>query len=278
MIAMMHELLKVDIWVEELAHIPYERFYPSAIARKVDLPIEAIFRRLLDLVEDGKLEIIFEIRCPECDVRVSEHSDRKELPTEEYCFECGLIFPVDEYSINPAFRFADEYAKWKRSAKKKHKVAMIPTSLLSYRGDPSPVVSLLPQPYARAYAWAVRNGGNIGHQVNFVFAEQVQLVQQHGPDPIEMIRYMDNRLAQAMEIARQQRELRDHIDAILIELAKLQSQNERPSRGTIVEKLRTLNEVANTVQNLRSLVQTIILGVRTLMAAYGYDIPDIPFP
>lgn len=111
----MHNLVEVDAWVEKLSHIPYERFYASAIARRVNLPLEAVVRRLFDLANAGKLEVIFEVRCPECDRRLKDYLDRKDIPNTYYCMDCDIQFLVDEDIINLAFRFSNVSRDSKRS-------------------------------------------------------------------------------------------------------------------------------------------------------------------
>lgn len=264
----MHNFLEVDAWVEEFAHIPYERFYPSAVYRRVNLPMEVVFGRLLELAKDGKLQVIFEIRCPECDRRLADYFDRKDIPDAYVCDNCGIDFSVDEHVVNPAFRFSKSYSELKRSLKNSRQ-ARPPGTGSTIAGQPMPLSSLLPPSLARDFL----RGMNIT-------AEQVQFVVLYGGEAhitnhLAGVRTLDPQLADAMEKARQHHELRELIDDLARELAKVRSREDQPSKPTIVERLRTLSEIIQTAEDLRSLGGAIISGIVRLMAVYGHDISDL---
>lgn len=107
----------VELWVEEAAHTPIKRFYPTAIASVVSLPISTIFDQLLKLAEQKKVNVFWEVRCPECYSTV--------LTSEPLQFGDSLVCSIGheiEFSseiIFPAFELNSEYRDFIQANKKK---------------------------------------------------------------------------------------------------------------------------------------------------------------
>ncbi|ALH46419.1 hypothetical protein ERIC1_1c14790 [Paenibacillus larvae subsp. larvae DSM 25719] len=62
----MEDIWDVDDWVEEVARSSYREFCLENVEANVNLPSPEILNRLLLLVEDGKLETWFVVKCPVC--------------------------------------------------------------------------------------------------------------------------------------------------------------------------------------------------------------------
>lgn len=116
-------LLRVDIWVEEHARDPIERFYPSLVSEEVDLPVNIVFNRLLALSRQGKLELLLEIHCPECKTKLGDYTTSGGIPKVLECVQCKHVFSVDVQNVFPAFKFTKEYSEIKKkfSRRKEHK-------------------------------------------------------------------------------------------------------------------------------------------------------------
>ncbi|CEP67906.1 Uncharacterized [Moorella glycerini] len=103
----------VDEWVRSISSLPIVSFYPTAVAKATGLPLTDVFNRLLYLVNDGKLRLLWEIRCPNYDcVRTLEIVDdpKKIIGKSIYCTSCGEeIEEISSDNIFPAFQISPEY-------------------------------------------------------------------------------------------------------------------------------------------------------------------------
>ncbi|ACO27383.1 hypothetical protein MRY88_09245 [Bacillus cereus] len=119
----------VDNWVDRKVNSFIKSFYPTAIARELDLPLNVVFERLLQLVKDRKLILNWEIRCPECHFTITTLDEFPiSLPSTIFCTHCqddvelslDYIFPV--FSINPEYK---EHVRGSaRERKKKRELAL----------------------------------------------------------------------------------------------------------------------------------------------------------
>lgn len=103
---------KVDRWVDRKALGMIRGFYPTALLTEVDYPLHVVFERLLELVNDGKLHLKWEIRCPnyECH-RTLDTVDT--FPQTEITYEClcGREVDLSPDVIFPVFEITQEYRK-----------------------------------------------------------------------------------------------------------------------------------------------------------------------
>lgn len=53
--------------VDQIAFSRVRRFYPTYIQKVTGIPLNEVFNFLLTLVEDGRLNLMWEIRCPDFD-------------------------------------------------------------------------------------------------------------------------------------------------------------------------------------------------------------------
>ncbi|GEA17721.1 hypothetical protein [Moorella sp. E306M] len=114
------DLDKVDKWVDEVALLPIAKFYPSAVAKDVGLPVQEVFIKLQELVNQKKLICIWEVRCPECLVTINELTSL-DLSKASICYLCGDEIITSPEIVFPAFKINPQYKAYiKESAKKKH--------------------------------------------------------------------------------------------------------------------------------------------------------------
>ena len=115
----MNRRIDIDYWVEATAASVIRRFYPSIVAKELSIPMNIVFDKLVDMVKDGKLELQWEVLCPECHRACSmSHSQKAELNQEYECLE-GHHFIVTMDDIIPSFKITDYYHYKVRENKKK---------------------------------------------------------------------------------------------------------------------------------------------------------------
>lgn len=114
--------LKIDEVIEQMALSRVQRFYPTIIHKITDVPLTKTFEYLLDLVQDNRLLMKWEIRCPNFDcltaiTRIDKLEDYISKPIE--CKSCENEILVSENIIFPVFEFNPVYKERIREIKKK---------------------------------------------------------------------------------------------------------------------------------------------------------------
>ncbi|MBL3648463.1 hypothetical protein [Bacillus sp. RHFS10] len=115
----MSDKWEVDYWIEDKASSMIKSFYPTIVSRDTDIPLSVVFGRLLELSKDNKLNLKWEIRCPECYYTLATLDDFPDLVNGKtvYCNElCHEEHEITADCIFPVFEFSPEY---KTSIKKK---------------------------------------------------------------------------------------------------------------------------------------------------------------
>lgn len=112
----MFEKWEIDHWVDDRALKPIKAFHPTAIQKDLDVDLNTIFIRLLELVQDGKLEIMWRVVCPNCFRQLGIYKGHESIPCFSECPECGEQ-EVTKDIIFPLFSVTEEY----RNAVKKNK-------------------------------------------------------------------------------------------------------------------------------------------------------------
>ncbi|ARF69543.1 hypothetical protein B7C51_20570 [Paenibacillus larvae subsp. pulvifaciens] len=143
----MADLLDIDDWVEEAASLPIKSFYPTAVANATGLPLDVVFNRLLRLFEDKKIDLLYEIRCPEyeCARVIKTVKDFSEVELYQQCSIHGE-FEINPDLIFPVFYINQDYKK--RIIKKRKKPSSIKSNagiLTDFNSSPAPVTEMLPQ-------------------------------------------------------------------------------------------------------------------------------------
>lgn len=101
----------IDRLVDEMSFWPLKKFYPTAVEKQTGLPLHIVFEYLLKLVTSGKLDLQWELRCPNYScVRTIRVYD--ELPTElgfMECPICGEEIEITPDMLFPVFRISQGY-------------------------------------------------------------------------------------------------------------------------------------------------------------------------
>ncbi|MFJ2044538.1 hypothetical protein ACIOBL_13075 [Paenibacillus taichungensis] len=108
----------IDEWVEEAAWSPIKRFYPTAVTKNVELPINLVFEHLLKLTEQSKLSLFWEIRCPCCYYTVSPAEGEKFDSGDMLVCPKGHEFELSNENLFPIFEVNSGYRQYIREKKK----------------------------------------------------------------------------------------------------------------------------------------------------------------
>lgn len=101
------EKFLVDIWVKDYAEADSdEAFYPGTVARDTGLSIRDVFERLLLFVSDGKLVLLWEVRCPVCGETVLR---KREVNINAWCSKCKKVVEISPDVVYPLFFISPEY-------------------------------------------------------------------------------------------------------------------------------------------------------------------------
>lgn len=109
----------VNTWVQDVAETPVSKFYPTAVAKATDLPLDEVFSHLLSLVDNGTLSMKWQVICPRCFTTLETY-DR--FPDFEHTLYCNCGNQIEEVSIDmvfPIFEFNNDYKKYIKEKKKK---------------------------------------------------------------------------------------------------------------------------------------------------------------
>lgn len=111
---MVAEKKLVDQFVRELACERRKRFTASYISGKIEVEVDFVKERLLQLSNDGQLIVNFEVTCPsyECEYRTIEtYSSFNDVPMGEFieCDDCGKEFRVTKENIWITFSPNEKY-------------------------------------------------------------------------------------------------------------------------------------------------------------------------
>jgi hypothetical protein len=110
--------------VETIAFSKVQRFYPTIVNKVTDIPLEKTFDYLLTLVQDGELNLKWEIKCPHYDclntlLKVENIDDYLGKTIE--CEDCYREILIKRSIVFPTFEVNDEYREYIRDNKKKRK-------------------------------------------------------------------------------------------------------------------------------------------------------------
>ncbi|GMA59753.1 hypothetical protein NZD89_09415 [Alicyclobacillus fastidiosus] len=127
---------------------PRSRFYPTAIQKRVQLPLEDVFVRLVTLSQENVLVLRWELRCPCYDCVETVETFDKIPDTLGYDTECafGHEFKVDFNVIFPVLRINPDYQKYMASQLKKNKTDKAPKPTVTTVGKDVSLEELLQIP------------------------------------------------------------------------------------------------------------------------------------
>ncbi|TCI24833.1 hypothetical protein EVJ30_13925 [Exiguobacterium sp. SH5S13] len=108
----------VNEYVDTIARSPIIRFYPTAVAKYAKTSPSRTFKYLIEMAEEGRLNLLWELRCPnyECLRTIQISKNASDFPVEFTCRTCGEFYEVDESMYFPAFEVNSEYKKFIRES------------------------------------------------------------------------------------------------------------------------------------------------------------------
>lgn len=105
----MAEYWDLEDWVEQIAVMPIKYFYPTLPTKDLQIDVSEVIKGLVQLVERGWLELLWEVRCPEC---FSTSLPMRECPREGdelECERCFALFEADDQVVYPVFSVTSEF-------------------------------------------------------------------------------------------------------------------------------------------------------------------------
>lgn len=95
----------IETWVENASKSKIKGFYHSWIAKQTGQNIDNVYNQLLQMVNKNKLNLCWEIICPECYRTCETISNDDFITFEEKEIECilGHEFIASKDMLNPIF-------------------------------------------------------------------------------------------------------------------------------------------------------------------------------
>lgn len=106
--------VEIEDYVEGIARKSrVESFYPQAISRKLNIPIELVLIELEKLIPVGKIFIRYEIKCLEDSNTICTVNDYKDsLGKKLFCEICGKDITINYNNIYPVYYINEEYKEY----------------------------------------------------------------------------------------------------------------------------------------------------------------------
>lgn len=101
---------ELDEFLDSIALTEIEKFSPSKVSKYAGISIDEAFKWLLEHVADEELELLWEIRCPNCN-RVLTLNSNKDFEDYE-CEFCYNEFDVESNDLYPKFKVSKEYKNY----------------------------------------------------------------------------------------------------------------------------------------------------------------------
>ena len=88
-------------------------FYPHTISRKLNIPLELVVLELPKLIEEGCIELKYEIRCTnDLTTRNTVDNYKELLNTTVFCDHCGEDIELSYNNVYPIYFITDEYKEY----------------------------------------------------------------------------------------------------------------------------------------------------------------------
>lgn len=96
-------------FIKKIAVSKIESFSPGKFAKYAELSIDEAFNFLMEYVKTEELIIVWELRCPNCNKKLSINEVNNY---EEYvCSFCQEEFDITQNDLYPKFKISPEYKK-----------------------------------------------------------------------------------------------------------------------------------------------------------------------
>lgn len=96
----------INEWITKTRKTPVKVFYPTLLAKKLNIPLKEAVSVLDDIASQQKIITkVWEIRCPECFRTISRSDDYSLIFKEQaYCI-CGNKVEITPDIVFPAYKF-----------------------------------------------------------------------------------------------------------------------------------------------------------------------------
>jgi len=112
-------LCQIKEYVESLARKErVKSFYPQTVSRKLGIPLELVVIELPKLVNEGLIELKYEIRCDELHTLETVDNYMDYLNNDLFCNICGEQIEIEYSNIYPIYYINDEYKEFLKKNKK----------------------------------------------------------------------------------------------------------------------------------------------------------------
>jgi len=99
-------------WIEKLALNNAKEFRPAVVAKTLNLTISEVMQQLQSFVDEGKLILLWELRCPGCDRIIERNLGEFSLVGEEFrCRLCEEDYLIEDFHFSPVYTFSPDYRK-----------------------------------------------------------------------------------------------------------------------------------------------------------------------
>ena len=105
---------QIEDYVKEIAKKSrIESFYPQTVSRKLNIPIDIVTIELVNLIELGRIDLKYQIRCLYDLNTISVVDEYKSILNESICCNiCGAIMDVTYSNIYPVYYINEEYREY----------------------------------------------------------------------------------------------------------------------------------------------------------------------
>lgn len=105
---------QIEDYVKEVAQKPrIKSFYPQTVSRTLNIPLDIVTIELLNLIEKGRINLKYQIRCLDDLNTIMVVSEYKSILNDEICCDiCGSNIKVTYSNIYPVYYINEEYREY----------------------------------------------------------------------------------------------------------------------------------------------------------------------
>lgn len=101
---------KANDFIHNIALTKIDTFSPSKFAKYAELSIDEAFNFLMQYVQTKELQLIWELRCPNCNKKL--RMTNVESFENYVCEFCDYEFDITKNDLYPKFKISPEYKKY----------------------------------------------------------------------------------------------------------------------------------------------------------------------
>lgn len=106
--------IEIEEYVENVAKKSrIKAFYPQTVSRKLNIPIDIVLIELSKLVEAGRIELKYEIKCLDDLNTIETIADYSKVINKKlFCEICGEYIEINYSNIYPIYYICDDYRNY----------------------------------------------------------------------------------------------------------------------------------------------------------------------